>query len=62
MTLDKTDWLAIVCIVIPGIFLIAGMFWAGGKIAERITECEQRNGVLVKAAEGHVCVDRSVLK
>ena len=62
MIMDRTDWLLIICIVIPGIFLIAGMIWAGGRIAERITECEQRNGVLVKAAEGYVCVDRSVLR
>lgn len=60
--MDKTDWLVVICIVIPGIFLVAGMFWAGGRISERIAECEQRNGVLVKAAEGYVCVDRSVLR
>lgn len=60
--MDRVDWLVIVCLVIPGIFLIVAMIWAGGRISSGITECEQRNGVLVKAAEGYVCIDKGVMK
>jgi hypothetical protein len=61
--MDREDWLITICLVIPGMILIARMIYAGIHISSKHDECVDQNGVLVKTAgDGYVCVDRSVLK
>jgi hypothetical protein len=61
--IDREGWLITICLVIPGMILIASMIYAGIHISSKHDECVDQNGVLVKTAgDGYVCVDRSVLK
>ena len=61
--MDREGWLILICLVIPGMLLIAGMIYAGIHVGNKQNECVARNGVLVKTTgNGYVCVDRSVVK
>lgn len=60
---DRMDWLIFICIIIPGILLIAGMIYAGTHVSKMNEECTKRNGVLVKTSvDGYICIDKGALK
>lgn len=61
--MDRYDWLFIICVIIPGILLIAGMIYAGIHVNKMNDECTKKNGVLVKTSvDGYICIDKGVMK
>lgn len=51
----------VVFILIASMLFFTGLFWAGVHFSKRVDSCEEKNGIMIKAASGYVCIKKDVI-